>query len=228
MTDRKDPQLLRDRIVDTAIDLAEQEGWEELRLRKVAERCGVPLTDVLSEFRDIDAVANAWFERALAAMLQPPEPGFQGRPASERVHTVMMRWFEATAAHQRLTGEMIRTKLYTSHPHHWVPMVFSLSRLIHWVREAAMLDAGGRQRQAEEIGLTLVFLRTLREWLRDATPAHQHTRRYLACRLVWLDCLTREGRSITAPATFDRRSRPPAPQVDPLARLSGAASEEPV
>jgi AcrR family transcriptional regulator len=211
MTDREDPQSLRDRIVDTAIDLAEQEGWEELRLRKVAERCGVPLTDVLSEFRDIDAVANAWFERTLAAMLQPPEPGFQGRPASERVHTVMMRWFEATAAHRRLTGEMIRTKLYTSHPHHWVPMVFSLSRLIHWVREAALLDASGRQRQAEEIGLTLVFLRTLREWLRDATPGHQHTRRYLARRLVWLDCLTREGRSITPPPAPDRRSSPPEP-----------------
>src|SRR3954453_489339 len=127
MTDRGDPQSLRDRIVDTAIDLAEQEGWEDLRLRKVAERCGVDLADVLSEFRDIDAVANAWFERALAAMLQPPEQGFQGRPAGERVHSVMMRWFDATAAHRRLTGEMIRTKLYTSHPHHWVPIVFTVA-----------------------------------------------------------------------------------------------------
>ena len=53
------PQSLRDRIVDTAIDLAEREGWEDLRLRKVAERCGVDLADVLSEFRDSDAVANA-------------------------------------------------------------------------------------------------------------------------------------------------------------------------
>jgi AcrR family transcriptional regulator len=194
MTDRENPQPLRDRIVDMAIDLAEQEGWGELRLRKVAQGCGVALTDVLSEFRDSDAVANAWFERALAAMLQPPEPGFQGRPAGERVHTVIMRWFEANAAHRRVTGEMIRTKLYPSHPHHWVPLVFSLSRLIHWVREAAMLDASGRQRQAEEIGLTLIFLRTLREWLRDGTPGHEHTRRYLARRLVWLDCLTRERR----------------------------------
>ena len=95
MADQEDAQSLRDRIVDTAIDLAEQEGWEGLRLRKVAERCGVDLTDALSQFRDIDAVADAWFERALAAMLQPPEPDLQGRPASERVHAVMMRWFEA-------------------------------------------------------------------------------------------------------------------------------------
>jgi AcrR family transcriptional regulator len=193
MADQEDAQSLRDRIVDTAIDLAEQEGWEGLRLRKVAERCGVDLIDVLSQFRDIDAVADAWFERALAAMLQPPEPDLPGRPASERVHAVMMRWFEANATHRRVTGEMIRTKLYASHPHHWVPMVFSLSRLIHWMREAAILDAGGRRRQAEEIGLTLVFLSTLREWLRDGTPGHEHTRRYLARRLAWLDCRTRGG-----------------------------------
>jgi AcrR family transcriptional regulator len=80
MTDREDPQSLRDRIVDTAIDLAEQEGWEELRLRKVAERCGVDLTDVLSEFRDINAVANAWFERALAAMLHRRNRDFRNGP----------------------------------------------------------------------------------------------------------------------------------------------------
>src|SRR3954465_2834490 len=103
MTDRGDAQTLRDRIVDWAIDLAEQEGWEDLRLRKVAERCDVDLADVPSEFRDIDAVANAWFERGLAAMLQPPEPGFEGRPAGERVHSVMMGWFDPAAAHRRLT-----------------------------------------------------------------------------------------------------------------------------
>src|SRR5690242_1057055 len=111
MAGREDPQSLRDGIVDAAIDLAEREGWEDLRLRKVAERCGVDLPDVLAEFRDIDAVADAWFGRALAAMLRPPEPGFAGRPAGERVQAVMMRWFDANAAHRRVTGEMIRTKL---------------------------------------------------------------------------------------------------------------------
>ena len=80
MADREDPQSLRDRIVDTAIDLAKQEGWEGLRLRKVAERCGVDLIDVLSQFRDIDAVADAWFERALAAMLHRRNPTFRDGP----------------------------------------------------------------------------------------------------------------------------------------------------
>ena len=66
-------------------------------------------------------------------------------------HAVLMRWFDAQAAHSRVAGEMLRTKLYPSHPHHWVPMIFSLSRLIQWVREVALLHASGHRRQMEEI-----------------------------------------------------------------------------
>jgi AcrR family transcriptional regulator len=201
-----EPSLdLRDRIVDTAIELAEAVGWENLRLRTVAERLGVPVTAVLEHFRDADAVADAWFARPLRAMMQTPEPGFAALSARGRAHVVVMRWFDAQAAHRRVVGEMLRTKLYPSHPHHWVPMIFSLSRLIQWVREAALLDAGGRRRQMEEVGLTWVFLRTLRVWLRDETPGQEDTRRFLDRRLTWLDRLPR--------SRSERRTTPDEPEV---------------
>ena len=131
---------LRDQIVDTSVEVAEEVGWENLRLRKVAQRLGVPLTAVLEYFRDPDAVANAWFTRALREMVRLPEAGFEALSARECVHAVLMRWFDAHAAHRRVVGEMLRTKLYPSHLQHWVPMIFSLSRLIQWVREVALLD----------------------------------------------------------------------------------------
>ena len=142
---------LRDRIVDTSVEAAEEVGWKNLRLRKVAQRLGVPLTAVLEYFRDTDAGANAWFTRPLRAMVRLPEAGFEALSARERVHVVLMRWFDAHAAHCRVVGEMLRAKLYPSHPQHWVPMIFSPSRLIHWVREVALLHASGRRRLMEEI-----------------------------------------------------------------------------
>jgi DNA-binding transcriptional regulator YbjK len=102
---------LRDLIVDTAVELAEEGRWENLRLRKVAERLGVPLTVVSETFRDVDAVADAWFTRALTAMLRPPEAGFDALSARERAHAVLMRWFDAQAAHRRVVGEMLRARL---------------------------------------------------------------------------------------------------------------------
>ena len=184
---------LRDRIIDAALATAEEDagGWYDLRLHLVAQRLGVPLEAVLERFRDADAIADAWFARALRAMVHGDEPGFGALPPSARVHAALMRWFDAQAAHRRVVGGMIGAKLHPSHPHHWVPMVFSLSRLIHWALEAARLDARGLPRQAEEVGLTLVFLRALQVWLNDGSPGQRRTRAYLRRNLGWLDRLPR-------------------------------------
>ena len=213
----RDAQLpgdLRDRIVDMAVEVAEEVGWENLRLRKVAQRLHVPLAKVLENFRDTDAVANAWFARALRAMVHPPEPGFEALSARERVHAVLMRWFDAQAAHRRLVKEMLHTKLYPSHPHHWVPMIFDLSRLIQWVREAALLDASGRRRQMEEISLTWVFLRTLRVWMRDGTFGQEDTRSFLHRRLGWPNRPQQR--------CPERQAKPDEPEAGPVA--PGAAA----
>ncbi len=186
------PDPLRDRILDAAVAVAEEDaGWYDLRLHLVARRLDLPLATVLDQFRDADAIADAWFARALRAMLREPEPGFDALPPSGRVHAVLMRWFDAQAAHRRVVGSMIGAKLHPSHPHHWVPMAFSLSRLIHWVLEAARLDARGLPRQAEEVGLTLLFLRALRVWLDDRSPGQERTRTFLRRNLGWLDRLPR-------------------------------------
>ncbi len=122
-------------------------------------------------------------------MLAETGPGFETLPPSARMQAVLMRWFDAQAAHRRVVGEMIRAKLHPSHPHHWVPMAFSLSRLMHWALDAARLDATGLARQAQEVGLTLVFLRTLGRWLGDASPGQARTRAALRRDLAWLDRL---------------------------------------
>lgn len=180
-TDPKDP--LAERIVDEAVALAEEAGWDNLRLRLVAGRLGIGLDEVLSRFRDLDGVADAWFRRGWQAMLAPLPEGFFERPAPERTALMLTRWFDALAPHRRVTGQMLRAKLYPSHPHHWVPLVFSLSRTIHWLRDAAGLDAGGLRRQAEEIALTGLFLAALAVWLADSTPDQERTRAFLRRRL---------------------------------------------
>ena len=84
---------------------------------------------------------------------------------------------------------MLAAKLHPPHPHHWMPLIFDLSRTVQWLREAALLDATGRRRQIEEIGLTALFLATLRYWLRDESPSQEMTRAFLARRLARADGL---------------------------------------
>ena len=178
---------LGQRIVDGALDLAEEVGWDRLRLRVVAARLDVPLAEVLVHYRDLDAVADAWFRRAWSAMLAAPPEGFAALPARERLHLAMMRWFDALAPHREVTGQILAAKLYPAHPHHWMPLVFNLSRSIHWLRDVALLDAVGRRRQMEEVGLSALFLMTLAVWLRDETPGQARTRDVLRRRLADAD-----------------------------------------
>ncbi|MCW5752352.1 MAG: TetR/AcrR family transcriptional regulator [Alphaproteobacteria bacterium] len=172
-----------ERIVDAALALAEETEWDHVRLRLVAARLGMPMAELQRHFRDLDAVADALFRRAWTAMLAPLPSGFEQRPARERLFAILWRWFEALAPHRRVAVQMIRGKIYLSHPHHWVPLIFNLSRTVHWLRDAASLDATGRRRQVEEIGLTLLLLDTLRVWARDESADQERTRAHLQRRL---------------------------------------------
>ena len=178
---------LQERIVDETIALGEEIGWSRVRLRLVAERLGIPLSELQSQYRDLDAITDAWFARAWLAMLIEPPEKFATWPAADRLHYLLMRWFDALAPHRTVTHQMLSEKAYLSHPHHWVPMIFNLSRTIQWLRDAAMLDGEGRRRQVEEIGLTAIFLATLAVWRRDPTPEQTRTRAFLRRRLSRAD-----------------------------------------
>lgn len=182
---------LRIRIIDEAMALAGESGWHDVSLNALAGRLGVGLAEIAAEFRDRDAIADAWFARALMAMLAPPPQGFEALRPSRRAEAVLLRWFRAQGAHAKLAGEMLLTKAWPSHPHHWVPMVFNLSRLVHWWLDAARIEHSGLRRMAEEVALTALLLRAILAWQADArageAEALPRTARVLRRGLAWLD-----------------------------------------
>lgn len=128
------PAVDPDRILEVALALAEEKGFDQLRLSEVAERAGVPLSEVAALFPDPNAIADAWFARALDAVWSTPAELLVDPDPAVRLERVMLRWFEALAPHRALTGAMIRAKLWPSHPHHRVPMIFAspASSMLSW------------------------------------------------------------------------------------------------
>jgi AcrR family transcriptional regulator len=184
--DKRLVRELRTAILDAALDLAEEKGqWSAVRLHDVADRLQIPPPKVLDYYRDLDGVADAWFLRGLKAMVAPKLADFLQQPEWRRIETCLLAWFDALAPHQRVTAQMLRGKLHLSHPHHWVPMIFKLLRVIHWLREAAQLPApyGSRCASMEEITLTAVFVATLLVWTCDDSVGQEHTRDFLRDQL---------------------------------------------
>ena len=187
-TRRAGAEPIEQRVVDAALAIATEVGWEQVRLSTIADRIQLPLAEIGRHFRDIDAIANAWFARARLAMLALPAEALAGRPADERIALAFGAWLDSLAPHRRVAAEILRHKLYPSHPHHWVPMIFDLSRLVHDLLDVARVSGSGRVRQAQEVGLTAITLITLADWLRDDSPAQECSKRRLQRRL------TRAGR----------------------------------
>ncbi len=175
---------LPDRIVDAALDRAEEVGWSAVKLHHVASALDVPLADIHVHYRDLDAVGDAWLARADRAMLERhDDAGFLSLPVKERLFAVMTRWLDTLSGHRQVTGQILATKCYPGHPHHYIPLIFNLSRTVQWIREAAELDAPGVRRSVEEIGLTVLFASTVVRWTRDGSDNQDRTRRFLSNRL---------------------------------------------
>jgi len=190
MPDQPTPAIadpLAARIIEASLELAEERGWEAVRLHDVADRLGIGLEEISARFPDLDAVANAWFTRVRDDMLRAGGPALADRPPPERLHAVMMAWFDILAPRREVVGEILRAKLHLPHPHHWIPLVFDLSRLMHWFLDAATIRSTGRQRGLAEIGLTAIFLATLRQWVGDDSPDQMRTRAALRRRLERAD-----------------------------------------
>ncbi len=177
-------------IINTALHLANQGSWEALRLHEVAQAAGISLEDIRRHFREKDALIDAWFDRADAAMLQATASAeFLRLPVRERLQRALMIWLETLQPYRRVTREMILSKCEPGHLHIQLPAIMRISRTVQWLREAAQAKDTFMQRALAETALTGIYLAVFIHWLNDDSADSARTRRLLdrlLARAEWL------------------------------------------
>lgn len=175
---------LADRILDTALDLADTRSWERLRLHDIAAELGIPLAQLQRCYRSKDDLVEAWYDRADKAMLAAAQgEEFLNLDKAERLHRVIMTWLDALAPHKTVSSDMLLYKLEPAHLHLQVLGLLRISRTVQWFLEAAQSDTSHLHRIAEEIGLTAIYLLSFNYWMYDHSARQQATREFLRCRL---------------------------------------------
>lgn len=197
---------LPERIVDAALARADRVGWSRVRLHDVAADLDLRLVEIYRLFPDLDAVGDALFARADRAMLNAARGGrLDELPPRERLHRVMMAWFETLDPHRSHVRAILRYKFAFAHIHLRAALVVRLSRTVQWIREAAGLDADGLRHDVEEIGLSALLVATVLYWLSAPADALDTTRAFLERRL---ECADRAMTRLWPPAGRCRADAP--------------------
>lgn len=154
------------RIVDMALELGEQRGWRRLHLHEIAAALSLPLATLMQQFPDQDAIAEAWFDRADAALLACAErPDWAARTPRERLEASLLAWWAALAPHRQLSAQMLGYKLQPEHLHLQGRGLLRISRTVQTWREVARLRSNGWRREAEEALLSAIFVSSFARWL---------------------------------------------------------------
>ncbi len=185
----------KQRILDTALELAEKQSWERVRLHEVADRAGMTLDEVHRYITEKEDLVNAWFDRADRAVLQASASAeFRRLSSRGRLQRVIMVWLGALAAHRRVTRQMIIGQLEPGHVHVQVAALMRISRTVQWMREAAHRDVAYLTRAVDETALTALYLTVFSRWMIDESPGSSHTAQFLDSILAFTETTNRSLR----------------------------------
>jgi AcrR family transcriptional regulator len=182
----KKPTVNAEQVLDAALQLADDCGWERLHLFEVAAHLGVGLDAIAAHYPDKDQLVEAWFDRADRALLSRAKATDLIALAPARcLEELLIAWLDSLATHRAVTGQMLFYKLEPGHLHLQVLGLLRISRTVQWWREAARRETLYLHRIAEESLLSGVYLRCFIHWLRhpeeDPAEFRARLRRQLRC-----------------------------------------------
>ena len=171
---------MADRVIDTAMALAAENGWRPLSMSSIATAADVPLTEVYRHFPSKIAILDGLTRRIDAAVLDGG-PGDDEDSVRDRIFDLLMRRFDALNAQR--SGIMAVVKDLPRDPVSALSQLSALQRAMAWTLDLAGDPPDGLLGQIKARALGLLYLVVLRTWVDDDSPDMAKTMAALDRRL---------------------------------------------
>lgn len=153
-------------IIDTALYLAAEKGWQDLLLNDIAKKADITLADLYINFPNKIAILNGFQRRTNESVLRSDIE--EGSSSKDQLFGVLMCRFDILQTYR----ESIRVILHdvafeplaaiTQFPE----LYFSMASML----EAVGVSSSGIAGTLRVKGLIFIYLRALRIWLNDDSP----------------------------------------------------------
>lgn len=156
---------MRMKVVETALELAKQQGWAHITLYDIAQEAGLSLSalfDVVEDKSDILVLFGRMIDKRVLEAMGEPDPAVSPR---DQLFDIMMERFDALNDYRE--GLVPILESFKFDPKQIVISCPHVCRSMNWMLEASGIDTSGVRGALKVAGLTGVYLKTLRVWKED-------------------------------------------------------------
>jgi AcrR family transcriptional regulator len=154
-------------LAEQALALADERGWNDVPLREVARRAGMPLAQLYRHCPSKWALLRAYARHIDQQVEADVEPEDLQEPAKDRLFEVLMNRFDLLNDHKPAVRSILECTLRD--PAQAFGGYGQLRRSMGRMLKAADISAAGVRGELRLNGLCGVYLLALRTWLDDDT-----------------------------------------------------------
>ena len=198
-----------DPVIRAAFDLAARLGWRHVSLADIADESKLSLAELYERYRSKTAILVGFARSIDTSVLAGNEAPSEDESTRDRLFDTLMRRFEALGPYKDGLAAILRDG--AGGPAALLCGGASLLRSMAWTLESAGVGSNGLKGRLRTKGLVVVYLASLRVWLRDETEDLAPTMAALDKRLARAESLAQGG----LPGWCSRRPQSadePAPQ----------------
>jgi AcrR family transcriptional regulator len=151
-------------IMNTALELAQSQGWRKVTLAAIATESGLKPDRVCAEFPTKEAILAAFARRIDMEVLK--EPLDAEGTVRDRLFDLIMRRFDTLGPHRAGIRAVLSDTM--GDPFAALAGLCSVHRSMSTTLEAAGVSASGPFGRLRANALTAIYLRTLYDWLQAA------------------------------------------------------------
>lgn len=163
----------RDKIIEAFLALLSEKRFAAIGFDDIAQRTGLSLAQLRSEFASTLAILAAHIKATDRAVLAQDTADMAEEPARERLFDVLMRRLDVLAAHRDAVRSLLRSA--RTNP----PLALALNGLAvrsqQWMLTAAGIGASGPGGMIRAQGLAMLFASVLQTWAEDDNPDQART-----------------------------------------------------
>lgn len=159
---------MREKIVQAALALADQIGWDLVTLGDIASECDLTLAQLhmyVADKMDVLCALGRIIDRRVLENIEAPDPSATPK---ERLFDVMMDRYEVLNDYRAGLTAIVHSFKYD--PKQALISMPHLCRSMNWMMEAADVSVRGFKGAFVLAGMSGLYLKVLKTWMEDESP----------------------------------------------------------